>query len=88
MAGLADELGQPIAVGDLAAVGFPVLQNVDPPYPSVRLQRHRVVDDEVLADHIVDNKIAEEAIAGLRLPHLLAAGLHLLARQLLDRGDV
>src|ERR1700730_2356594 len=74
-AGLADELREPARAPDLAAIGLPVLQDLDAVNGAVRRQRHRVVDIEMLADHPVEDEKAGNASAGLGLPD--PAGLHL-----------
>src|SRR5262250_1436704 len=86
--GLADELLEPAPAVDLAAVGLAVLHDLDPPHAPVRFERHRVVDDQVLTGHVVDDEEADEAILEEGPPDLLAAGPHLLARAPLDRGHV
>src|SRR6202011_3903288 len=73
--GLADELREPARAPDLAAIGLPVLQDLDAVNGAVRRQRHRVVDIEMLADHPVEDEKAGNASAGLGLPD--PAGLHL-----------
>src|SRR5262245_45943799 len=71
--GLADELREPARLATLAAVGFAVLQDVDATNAPARVERDRVVDIEVLADHPVEHEQADRLAAGLGLPH--AAGL-------------
>src|ERR1700756_1535400 len=48
--GLANELGEPARAPDIAAIGFPILQDFHLLDSSGWSQRHRVVDEEVLAD--------------------------------------
>ena len=69
-------------------IGFPVFQDLHRPDPAVGLEGDRVVDDEMFADHVVDDEEAQEAPVPVRLPHLLAARAHLLAREPLDCLDV
>src|SRR6202022_3856688 len=81
---LPDELREPARVSDFAAVGFPVLENLHAPNPAVGFQGNRIVDDEMLADHIVDNKEAKQPITGESLPDLFATRAYGLAREVLD----
>src|ERR1700738_5354169 len=85
---LAGELRQPIAVGDLAAIGLAVLQDLDPLHPTIGPKRHGIVDRLVLADYVVDNEEAQQTSVRFGPPDLLAAGADLLAGALLDRGSV
>src|SRR5262249_46457132 len=78
-AGLAVELMQPVVAGDLAPVRLAVLENLDGLDPAVRREGHAVVDDQMLADHVVDDEESGEAPRDERLPHLLAARADVLA---------
>src|SRR4029077_20514164 len=69
-AGLADELRQPARASHLAAIGLAILQYIDAADASARIDRHRIVDVEMLADDMVDDE--NSAAAGL--PDAL--GLH------------
>src|SRR5215470_4327779 len=78
-AGLAVELVEPAMAGDLAAVRLAVLEHLDRLDPAVRLEGHTVVDDRMLADHVVDDEEAQEAPRPHRLPYLLEACAHALS---------
>src|SRR4029077_20561557 len=69
LAALADELLQPAGVVNFAAVGFPVVQNFDLSDTAIRFDGNRVIDQEVLADHVIVVEIAHDAFARLSLPH-------------------
>jgi len=56
-AGLADELPEPARASDLAAIGLPVLQDVDA-VDAAADDRHGVVDIEVLSDHVIEDEDA------------------------------
>src|SRR3984893_16658824 len=73
-AGLADELREPARTPDLAAIGLPVLQDLDAVNGAARRQRHRVIDIEVLSDHPVEDEEAGDVAARFGLPD--PAGLH------------
>src|SRR5712692_5734020 len=87
-AGLPNELVEPAPSGDLATIGFSVLQDLHLPDPAVGLEGDGVVDDQMLADHVVDDEEAQGAPVRLRLPNLLAARTDLLPREPLDRLDI
>src|SRR5262249_8803273 len=72
---LADELCKPARAADLAAIGFAILQDLDAADASARIERDRIIDVEMLADHPVENEKAEQAPGGFRTPD--AAGLDL-----------
>src|ERR1051325_10354340 len=74
-AGLADELREPARPAHLAAVGFAILQDVDAMDAAARVERHGIIDVEMLADHAVEHEQPDHLAAGLRLPH--APGLRL-----------
>src|ERR1700674_144611 len=57
-AGLADELGEPARAPDFASVRFPVLQDLHAMHLAARIERHRIVDEEMLADHSVEDEEA------------------------------
>src|SRR5690349_11205980 len=65
--GLADELRQPARPADLAAVGFAILQDIDAMDAAARIERHRIVDVEMLADDAVEHEQSDHLAAGLRL---------------------
>src|SRR5882762_4857982 len=67
-AALADELRKPAGLAHFAAVRLAVLQDLDTHHAPGGVERHRVVDIEVLADDVIDHEEAEEPVAGLRLP--------------------
>src|SRR5215813_10604372 len=48
---LADELSEPAAIADLAAVRFAIFQDLDVTNLAARIERDRVVDHQMLADH-------------------------------------
>src|SRR5437016_11922199 len=73
-ASLADELRKPARASDLAAIGLPVLQDLDAVNGAAWRQRHRVVDIEVLSDHPVEDEKAGNTSAGFGLPD--PAGLY------------
>jgi hypothetical protein len=73
-AGLAHELREPARAPDLAAIGLPVLQDLDAVDGAARRQRHRVIDIEVLSDHPVEDEEAGDVAARFGLPD--PAGLH------------
>src|SRR5262249_61033867 len=60
-AGLAVELVEPAMAGDLGAVLRPVTQHLDRLDSAVRLEGHTVVDDRMLADHVVDDEEPQKA---------------------------
>src|SRR5262245_50699107 len=65
---LADELPEPAPVPDLPAIGFAVLQDLDPLDAPARVERNRIVDVEMLADHTINDEESQDLAAGLRLP--------------------
>src|SRR5258708_30262801 len=67
-AGLADELREPARAPDFAAIGLPVLQDLDAVDGAARRQCHRVVDIEVLSDHPVEHEKAGHVSARLGFP--------------------
>src|SRR5260370_5311422 len=52
-AGFANELRQPARASDLAAIGFPVLQDLDAVHGPCGRQRDGIIDQEMLADDAV-----------------------------------
>src|SRR5215472_5688191 len=63
LARLADELCEPAPIADLAAIGFAIFQDLDMPDATVRIERHRVIDHQMLADHVVDDEEADHVVA-------------------------
>src|SRR5215467_1992345 len=63
--GLADELCEPARTSHVPAVGLAVLKNLYAAHLSAGIQRHRVIDVEVLSDHMIDNEEPEVLAAGL-----------------------
>src|SRR5262249_1636326 len=57
-----------VRLAHLTAIGLPVLQNFDPLHVSAPVERNRVIDIEMLADHMVDHEQAERVLAGLCFP--------------------
>src|SRR5262249_19996448 len=75
LAALADELGEPARASDLAAIGLAVLQDLDAHHAAARIERDRVVDEQMLADHPVEHEQADDPPPGFRFPG--PAGLRL-----------
>src|SRR5262249_43827840 len=73
-AGLANKLRQPARTSDLAAIGLAILQNLHTANPSARIQRHRVVDIEMLSDDAIEDKEADKPSSGFSSPD--PASLH------------
>src|SRR6202008_1122343 len=55
-AGLADELREPARPADLTAVRFAILQDVDAMDAAARIERHGVIDEQMLADDAVEHE--------------------------------
>jgi hypothetical protein len=68
---LSGELRKPARVRHLKAVGFPVGQDFHAADLAVRAESDRIIDVEMLADNVVDEKITNEPVAGEGLPHPL-----------------
>src|SRR5262249_52461584 len=73
-AGLAGKLRQPARTSDLAAIGLTILQNLHSTNPPGRIQRHCVVDIEMLSDNAIEDKEADKPSSGFSSPD--SAGLH------------
>src|SRR5262249_50057636 len=71
---LANKLRQPARTSDLAAIGLAILQNLHTANPSARIQRHRVVDIEMLSDDAIEDKEADKPSSGFSSPD--PASLH------------
>src|SRR5438874_6983969 len=67
---LAEELRPPAALAHLAAVRFPVLQDLEPAHSAVAAKRQRVGDQLVLAEHLID----DEPAFAVGAPDALAPG--------------
>src|ERR1700751_5009639 len=54
----ADKLFAPVGIANFAAVAFAIIKDFDLFNAAFRQQRHCVIDDQMFADYIIDNKKA------------------------------
>src|ERR1700679_4324602 len=76
---LADELMAPRRQMHFAAVAFLIVENLKLPYRATRIECHRIVDELMLANDLIEQKPAASAVApGIQLRiHDLDAGIAL-----------
>src|SRR5215472_3782466 len=83
-----DELLSPIGIANFAAVTFPVIQNLDLLNRSLGRKRHCIIDREMFADDVVDNKKPAKFSILHGTPDFLAAQKLFLSTIRLDRFDL
>src|SRR5215470_2019822 len=84
----ADELFSPIRIANFTAVTFPVIQNLDLLNCSLWRKRHCIIDHEMFADDVVDNKKSAKFSILHGTPDFLAAQKLFLSTIRLDRFDL
>ena len=84
----ADELLSPIRIANFAAITFPVIKNFDLLKRSLRRKRDGIINDQVFADNVIDNKKTLEFSILHGTPDLLAAKQLLLPAGSFDRPNL